>query len=156
MARRALHDINFWAEHLSRQQASGLSVREYCERERLQTHNFHYGRKRVLAMESRVPSPSVKQQTRGRAATTGQLRNSTQVRDATKSRHEASTSAIAPPASAIMQGPVVVIQFGEASIHVPADLTETIEAVLKMALRLNNTDYQATTAAGPFRSVIVR
>lgn len=139
MARRARHDTRYWAEHIALQQASGLSVREYCQRESLQAHHFYYWRKRSMAGQSASPERRALSARPARQAKAANL--------------QAVDHYIA--AHSVEQGQSVVIRLGDqATVHVPAAMLETIEAVLKMALRICEPNLQPSGHG--FRSVIVR
>lgn len=139
MARRAQQDTQYWADHVARQQASGLSVREYCQRQNLQAHHFYYWRKRSLASATVAPE---------RAAV---LMQPTRQAKAT-SPH---TTAASTATNLAAQGQSVVIRLGDqATVHVPATMLETIEAVLKMTLRISAPDGEPSGQG--FRSIIVR
>jgi hypothetical protein len=133
MARRAQHDTQFWALQVSQQKASGLSVREYCRRKGIEVHHFYYGRKRVMAgantLRAQPPTSTV-----GRPSNSGET---------------------VPNANQLNVQPMVIIQLSDrTSVHVPVQMLDTIEAVLKMAQRLSAPE--STPATGVFRSVIVR
>ncbi len=55
MAGRARHDVKFWAGHFTKQQTSGLTLREYCRREGIEVHQFYYWRKRAMAIAAAQP-----------------------------------------------------------------------------------------------------
>ena len=133
MARRAQHDMQHWAQHVSQQQASGLSVREYCRRKGIEVHHFYYGRKRVMAgantLQAQLPTPTV-----GTTSNSGET---------------------VPNAYQFPGQPMVMIQLSDqTSVHVPAKMLDTIEALLRMAQRLSQPE--STLATSVFRSVIVR
>jgi hypothetical protein len=56
MARQALHDVEFWADQMTQQKASGLSVSDYCRREGLKLHNFYYNRRWVMCARCTEPA----------------------------------------------------------------------------------------------------
>jgi hypothetical protein len=133
MARRARFDTQYWAQHVSKQQASGLTVREYCECENIQVHHFYYGRKRLAsapAWAARPVTPLVARSASSQSTT-----------QSTSSQHDDSQS--------------VVIQLGaHAAVRIPAQLHSTIEAVLKMVHRVSVSE--SSPVASGFHSVVVR
>lgn len=137
MARRARQDLDFWSNHIARQQASGRSVREYCQLENLQAHHFYYWRKRAAA-----------------AISTGHQFASAQLaRQATATSQHATTASTTTNLGE--QDQLVVIRLGQhATVHVPAAMLETIEAVLKMTLRIGASGSEPSVPG--FRSIIVR
>ncbi len=138
MPRRAQQGKQYWADHIARQQASGMSVREYCQRENLQAHHFYYWRKRSL-IASVAPE---------RSAVSAQPTRQANV----ASQH---VVAAGTATSSAERDQSVVIRLGDhATVHVPAAMTETIEAVLKMALRISAPGCQPSGTG--FRPVIVR
>lgn len=134
MAGRARHDVGFWADHISRHQSSGLTLIEYCRRERINIHQFYYWRKRAMSAvtSTQVAAP---------APSSGVSRELTGVQSAS--------------ATPLENRHTVVVQVNDrTSIHVPVHMLETLEAVLKMVQRLN--DQVASVDIGAFRSVVVR
>jgi hypothetical protein len=147
MARQALHGVEFWADQLTQQKASGLSVSEYCRREGLKLHNFYYNRRRVLAsahgLEHR-PSTGQRQVTGGQA---GGQQAVTRQQLADGARGTAGSGNCAARAA------VIAIQWNERTwLHVPAERIDTLEAILKLTQRLAGHDGQTNA----FRSVVVR
>ncbi len=139
MARRALHDGTYWAEHVARQQASGLSVREYCQQASLQAHHFYYWRKRITSSES----------------ASSQRRPASAKPDCQSTVTSQATGAISPTTSNMSAdlSQTVVVRLGDcAAVHVPAQMLDTIEAILKMAMRISEPAIEASS----FRSIIVR
>ncbi len=138
MARRALYDGTFWAEHVAKQQASGLSVREYCQQASLQSHHFYYWRKRIAASE----------------LTSSQRRPASAKQDLQSSATSQVSVAMTPSTSnSTDPTQVVIVRLGEcAAVHVPAQMLDTIEAILKMAMRISEPAVEASS----FRSIIVR
>ena len=133
MARRARFDTQYWAQQVSRQQASGLTVREFCQRENIQVHHFYYGRKRLAPTPGSAARPVTLLVDRGAS--------SQSVSQSTVSQHN--------------DDQCVVIQLGaHATVRIPAQLHSTIEAVLKMAHRMSEPE-SASPASG-FHSVVVR
>ncbi len=138
MARRALHDGTYWAEHVAKQQASGLSVREYCQQASLQAHHFYYWRKRIAASES----PSSQR----RPAAAKQVLQSSATSQASVVMTPSASSGTDPSR-------IVIVRLGDcAAVHVPAQMLDTIEAILKMAMRIS----EPVVEASSFRSIIVR
>ena len=131
VGRPALHDTGFWAAHVSRQQASQLSVREYCRREGLEPHQFYNGRRRAA---------------KGSSLGGGQ---SAPERHALQRHH---VGAAATSASSMV---VIQLNNGEASIHVPAERHDTIEAVLRLSMHLCEPAKKQSPGSG-FRSIVVR
>jgi hypothetical protein len=128
MTRRAIHDERYWAGHLAKHPASGLSLREYCRREGIEVHQFYYWRKRTAAS-------TIKRQ----PTVVGQ--KSAPINSVSKNEHE---------------GKSVVIQINDrTSISIPAQMLYTIEAVLGMAQRFYEQDRTANPSSS-FRSVIVQ
>lgn len=109
---------------------SGLTVREYCQRENIQVHHFYYGRKRLApapASAARPAAPLV----------------------------DCSASACPSTASQHDDPQCVVIQLGtHATVRIPAQLHSTIEAVLKLVHPVSGPK-NAPPASG-FHSVVVR
>lgn len=133
MARRARFDTQYWAQQVSRQQASGLTVREFCQRENIQVHHYYYGRKRLAparASTARPLTPLVDRSAPSQSTS-----------QTTASRHDDHES--------------VFIQLGaHTTVRIPAQLHSTIEAVLKMAHRM--TESESASPASGFHSVVVR
>lgn len=128
MARRAIHGERYWADHLAKYPASGLTLREYCRRAGIEVHQFYYWRKRTMAS-------TVERQS---AAATGQ------------------SGSPSPANKSEQDGQTVVIQMNErTTVSVPAHMLDTIEAILRMAQRLGDQSSSANSPSG-FRSVIVR
>jgi transposase-like protein len=129
MAGRARHDVQFWAEHFTKQQASGLTLCEYCRREGIEVHQFYYWRKRAMNAASAVPLEKVE-------------------------RQSISGSEAASVSRLDGQQTIVIQMHDRTSIHVPSHMLETLESVLKMVQRLS--DQGVPSAIGAFRSVAVR
>jgi len=148
MARHSQLDMQYWAQHVSLQQASGHSVREYCQGEGIQVHHFYYGRKRVAAARA-IPTQATSRQ----ATFGGKVNHAGGIE-----RPSAGTPVkVSNPTKAnqLDGAQTVVIQMSDqTSVHVPAQMLETIEAVLKMALRVSERESASPTSV--FRSVIVR
>ncbi len=126
MAGRARHDVKFWAGHFTKQQTSGLTLREYCRREGIEVHQFYYWRKRAMAIAAAQPLAA---------------RQSIVVSPASSNL----PSDQSPELS-------VVIKLNDlTSIHVPGHMLEALETVLRTIQRLSD---QAAPSA--FRSVTVR
>ena len=160
MGRPALHDTGFWAAHVSRQQASQLSVREYCRREGLETHQFYNGRKRVATGnfsgggQSSPPQHASGELAPQRHANTATKPLTSSVCLAGK-RDAGQSSELQRDATDHVAMVVIQLNNGEASIHVPADRHDTIEAVLRMSLKLGEPEKKQSPCSG-FRSIVVR
>lgn len=133
MARRARFDTQYWAQQVSRQQASGLTVSEFCRLENIQVHHFYYGRKRLApatASAARPATPLLERDTASLPASSSTVR-----------AHD--------------DDQCVVIQLGtHTTVRIPAQLHSTIEAVLKMVHRVP--EPESVPPASSFHSVVVR
>jgi hypothetical protein len=128
MTRRAIHDERYWADHLAKHPASGLTLREYCRREGIEVHQFYYWRKRTAGSTIERQPAAVE-------------RRSVSISSPNKNEHD---------------GKTVVIQMNDrTSVSIPAQMHDTIEAVLRMAQRLGDQESAAKPSSG-FRSVVVR
>ena len=127
MARRAIHDDRYWADHLAKYPASGLTLREYCRRAGIEVHQLYYWRKRTIAAAAGRQPAGVERQSASSSANKNEL-----------------------------DGKTVVIQLNDrTSVSIPAQMLDTIEAVLGMAQRLGDQASFANSASG-FHSVVVR
>ena len=128
MARGAIHDERYWADHLAKYPASGLTLREYRRRAGIEVHQFYYWRKRTTASKAeRQSAPATRQ--------------SVSTSSVNKNEHD---------------GKTLVIQMNErTTVSVPAQMLDTIEAVLRMAQRWGDQPSSANSLSG-FHSVTVR
>ena len=128
MTRRSIHDERYWADHLAKYPASGLTLREYCRRQSIEVHQFYYWRKRLMASAGeRQPAVA------GRPAVSTNAANKNE-----------------------LDGEIIVIRLNDrTSVSVPAHMFDTIEAVLRMTQRLGD-QANSGSAVGGFRSVTVR
>lgn len=132
---------------VTRQRSSELTVQEYCRRVNLKVHQFCNGRRRALDCGELYASPSSQQ-----SADSGSSRaRLSSAEDSTQTEVLLNENR----SDAGDASPMVVIELsGCASIRVPAQMHSTIEAVLKMVLRLEAPE-QLIPNSG-FRSIAVR
>jgi hypothetical protein len=139
--------VQFLADQLTQRKGSGLSVSEYCRREGMKLHNFHYNRRRVM---SSAHGLDYSQSTVQRQVTGGQAAGQHAV---TRQQLADRARGAAGGGNCAARTAVIAIQWNERTwLHVPAERIDTLEAILKLTQRLAGHDGQTNA----FRSVVVR
>ena len=125
--------VERWIRTISVFDSSGLSLAEFCRRQKLSVHQFQYWRRRLE-----------------RAA--GTASNSA----ASNTIHSQSTQSMQDSCGDLVTNtPVVQIRMnGQATVLVPAHMLETIRAVLEMVSALDRSSQQQSPNV--FRAIVAR
>lgn len=125
--------VEHWIRTLSIFDSSGLSLAEFCRRQKLSVHQFQYWRRRLAAtVSTTVNSP------------------------ASNKTHPQSPQSMQDSCGDLVTNTAVVqIRLdGQASVLVPAHMLETIRAVLEMVNALDRNSQQQSSNV--FRPIVAR
>jgi len=125
--------VERWARIVANFESSGLSITEFCRREKLSIHQLQYWRRRLGRTTNCPPNASVQK------------------------RNPSSEVCPAQDTSGVggADSPMIQIRVGShAAVLVPAHMLDTVQAVLEMAVKLNQASQQQSTNG--FHSVFLR
>lgn len=125
--------VERWVRTIAVFDSSGLSLAEFCRRQKLSVHQFQYWRRRLERAAGTTANPS----------TTNKVHS-----QSTQSTHDAG-------GDLAVNTPVVQIRLdGQATVLVPAHMLETIRAVLEMVSALDRSSQQQSPNV--FRAIVAR